>query len=139
MVPCEIFIAHIFKDVLSSQTPLFINTMKRNHMDYFMICHALASRSQHSRFHHGSIAVYRRGTIVGRGSNRKNIHAEVSSITNIPNYQRYEKLVVYVCRVNSKGGFMNSRPCCHCMEFMRENGVSRVYFSDTVGFSKLIL
>ena len=120
-------------------TRLYINSaMKRNHMDYFMMCHALASRSQHSRFHHGSIAVQRRGRILGRGSNRKNLHAEVCSITNIPNYHRYENLVVYVCRVNSTGGFMNSRPCQNCLDFMRDNGVCRVYFSDSVGFSKLI-
>lgn len=113
--------------------------MKRNHMDYFMMCHALASRSQHSRFHHGSIVVYRRGSVVGKGSNRKGVHAEVCSIKNIPRYFRYANLVVFVCRVNAGGGFMNSRPCSNCMRFMKENGVSRVYFSDTVGFGKLIL
>ncbi len=113
--------------------------MKRNHMDYFMMCHSLASKSHHSRFHHGAIVMQRRGRVLGRGSNRKRIHAEVSAITDIPKYYRYENLVVYVCRVNSTGGFMNSKPCCHCMKFMRENGVSRVYYSDTIGFSKIVL
>lgn len=113
--------------------------MKRNHMDFFMMCHELASRSQHSRFHHGSIVVHRRSNVLGRGSNRKYTHAEVSAITSIPNYSRYENLAVYVCRVNSRGGFMNSRPCKNCMAFMKGNGVSRVYFSDSDGFSKLIL
>lgn len=113
--------------------------MKKNRMNFFMMCHDLASRSQHSRFHHGSIAVLRRGSVVGRGSNRKDVHAEVSCITSIPNYSRCRHLVVYVCRVNSRGSFMNSRPCDNCLGFMRANGVSRVYFSDSVGFSKLIL
>lgn len=113
--------------------------MKKNHTDYYMMCHALASRSQHSRFHHGSLAVQRRGGVLGKGSNKKNVHAEVGSITNIPRYYRYENLVVYVCRVNSRGGFMNSRPCQNCLDFMRKNGVCRVYFSDGAGFTKIIL
>ena len=112
--------------------------MKRNHMDYFMMCHRLASKSHHSRFHHGAIVVHRRGCIVGKGSNKKRIHAEVSSIMNISNFSRYQNLVVYVCRVNSTGGFMNSRPCDACMTFMRENNVTKVYFSDEDGFSKII-
>lgn len=112
--------------------------MKRSHTHYINVCHALASKSHHPRFHHGSIALKRRGGgILGRGSNRKNLHAEVGSIIDIPNYQRYENLVVYVCRVNSKGGFMNSKPCENCVNFMKSNGVSTVYFSDEVGFSKL--
>jgi len=113
--------------------------MKKNHMDYFMMCRDLASRSQHTRFHHGSVAVQRRGKVLGKGSNRKNVHAEVSSVTNIPSYQRYDKLVVYVCRVNSTGGFMNSKPCSNCLHFMRTNGVARVYYSDSIGFTKMIL
>lgn len=111
--------------------------MKRNHMDYFMMCHSLASRSHHSRFHHGSIVLHRRG-IVGKGCNRKMIHAEVSCVKNIPKYYNYDNLVVYVCRVNTQGGFMNSRPCEKCMLFMKENGVSKVYFSDDNGFSKIV-
>lgn len=112
--------------------------MKKNHMDYFMLCRELASKSHHSKFHHGAIAVHRRGSIVGRGSNKKKIHAEVSSVMDISNFSRYQNLVVYVCRVNKRGGFMNSRPCKNCMNFMRDNGVSKVYFSDETGFSKII-
>lgn len=113
--------------------------MKKTHMDYFMMCHDLARKSQHSRFHHGSIVMRRRGNILGKGSNRTSMHAEVRSITSIPKYYRHENLVVYVCRVNSTGNFMNSRPCEKCLEFMKANGVCRVYFSDTSGFTKLVL
>ena len=112
--------------------------MKKNHMDFFTICRQLASKSHHSRFRHGAISVYRRSTIVGRGYNRNKIHAEVSSVKNIDKYYRYENLVVYVCRINSQGGFMNSKPCSKCMTFMKDNGVCRVYFSDSSGFSKII-
>ena len=107
-------------------------------MDFFTICRELAFKSHHTRFRHGSIAVHRRTTIVGRGYNRNKIHAEVGAVKNIEKYHRYENLVVYVCRVNSQGGFMNSKPCPKCMNFMKENGVCRVYFSDSNGFSKII-
>lgn len=112
--------------------------MKKNHMDFFIICRHLASKSHHTRFRHGAIAVYRRSNIVGRGYNRNTTHAEVSAIKNIDKYYRYENLVVYVCRINSHEGFMNSKPCAKCMEFMKHNGVCRVYFSDSSGFSKII-
>lgn len=112
--------------------------MKRNHMDYFTICHGLASKSHHPRFHHGSIVIHR-SNVVGRGYNRIKTHAEVSSVLSIDKYYRYNNLVVYVCRVNSQGGFMNSKPCVKCMEFLKANGVRKVYFSDDQGFSKIII
>lgn len=112
--------------------------MKKNHMDFFAVCHQLASKSHHPRFRHGSIAVHRRSSIIGRGYNRKNIHAEVSAIKSIDKYHRYDNLVIYVCRVNSQGGYMNSRPCSKCADFMKQSGVCRVYFSDSSGFSKII-
>lgn len=107
-------------------------------MDFFRLCGDLAVKSHHPRFRHGSIAVHRRNVIVGRGYNKTNVHAEVSSVKNITKYHKYDNLIVYVCRVNSKGGFMNSRPCCKCIDFMKKNGVNRVYFSDASGFSKLV-
>lgn len=112
--------------------------MKKNHMDFFSICHRLASKSHHSRFHHGSVVVHRRSAIIGRGYNRQNSHAEVNAVKSIDKYYLYDNLAVYVCRVNSQGGFMNSKPCSRCMEFMKDNGVRRVYFSDSNGFSKII-
>lgn len=76
---------------------------------------------------------------MGKGSNRKMLHAEVDAIKSVRRYSRYDNLVVYVCRVNNQNGFMNSKPCSNCMKFMSENGVSKVYYSDTVGFSKIKL
>ena len=108
-------------------------------MDFFMMCHKLTYKSHHSRFHHGAIVVHRKNRILGKGCNKKQIHAEVSAIMDIPHYKRYKNLVVYVCRVNAQGGFLNSKPCCNCMKFMRENGVSKIYYSDDNGFSKIVL
>lgn len=129
----------IIEHDLFRDTNIFRHRMKKNHMDFFNICQQMASRSHHSQFRHGSIAVYRRSAIVGRGYNRHKIHAEVSAVKSIDKYYRYENLVVYVCRINLQGGFMNSRPCPKCIKFMKDSGVSRVYFSDSDGFSKLII
>ena len=112
--------------------------MKRNHMDFFLISKKEASKSHHDRFFHGSVTVHR-NTVIGKGCNRNRIHAEVSSIKNIHNYFKYDNLVVYVCRINRRGGFMMSKPCSNCMAFMKKQGVSKVYYSDEDGFSKLIL
>ncbi|CAM9133922.1 unnamed protein product [Ectocarpus sp. 8 AP-2014] len=104
------------------------------------MCRDLCARSQHSRFHHGAVTVLRRGhRMLGKGSNRHNAHAEVSSIKAIPQYQRHDNLVVYVCRVNSSGRFMNSRPCVNCLTFMKANHVTRVFFTDGSGFTKINL
>jgi deoxycytidylate deaminase len=116
-----------------------LRTMKRIHEYFFGLCGELASRSHHPQFRHGSIVVHRRSAVIGRGFNRSSLHAEVSSVKNIDNYRRYDNLVVYVCRVNSRGEFMNSKPCTNCMRFMKSNGVSRVYYSDEQGFGKICL
>ena len=113
--------------------------MKRKDRDYFDLCKDLASRSGHSRFHHGSIVVYRRGRVLGRGNNNGKTHAEINSVKSIPKYFLYDNLSVYVCRINAQGHFMYSRPCDKCMSFMKRNGVCKVHFSDFVGFSKITL
>lgn len=114
--------------------------MKKVHHYFFGLCGDLASKSHHPQHRHGSIVVHRRSAVIGRGFNRSSLHAEVSSVKSVNNYRKYENLVVYVCRVNTKGEYMDSTPCTSCMKFMRNNGVSRVYFSGKDGlFTKIKL
>ena len=40
---------------------------------------------------------------------------------------------MYVVRVNLDGAFMESRPCSHCLYYMRNVGVKRVVFSTADG------
>ncbi|ACH46859.1 putative cytidine deaminase [Feldmannia species virus] len=115
--------------------------MKKTHETHFDMCRNLAKRSQHSTFRHGSIAVSG-SSVVGKGSNRRSLHAEVSAVKDTVKKKigkGTRRLKVYVCRVSSAGMFMNSRPCAKCMRFMRDAGVSKVYFSDQFGFAKIVL
>lgn len=113
--------------------------MKKAYREYFHVAQAMTSKSEHPRFHHGSVVVMR-NTIIGKGSNYGFIHAEVSSLLNCENVSKsksfLDQLVVFVCRVNSQGLFMNSKPCYGCQRFMKRMGINKVIYTideDTVG------
>ena len=119
--------------------------MKRAYMDYFSEASNLTKKSGHPKFQHGSIVVLR-NSIIGRGANFGYIHAEVSSIVNsglgLDSVRRSarDKLVVFVCRVNSRGLFRNSKPCENCQKYMRRRGIRKVYYTiDETCVGKLIL
>lgn len=107
-----------------------LQDMKKSHLDFFSEALNLTKKSGHPKFQHGSIVVHR-NSIVGRGANFGFTHAEVSSIQNC-NHRHItsrDRLVVFVCRVNSRGVFMNSRPCDRCQTYMRRKGIHKVYFT----------
>ena len=111
--------------------------MKKAYREYFHVAQGMTSKSEHPRFHHGSVVVMR-NTIIGKGSNYGFIHAEVSSLLNCEHVSKsfLDQLVVFVCRVNSQGFFMNSKPCYGCQRFMKRMGIKKVIYTideDTVG------
>lgn len=111
--------------------------MKRSFREYFNVAHDLTKKSGHPRFHHGSIVVYRKN-IIGKGANYGFLHAEVSSLINCEHVGKSsrDKLTVFVCRVNSQGLFMNSKPCENCQEYMRRKGIKKVFYTvddSTIG------
>lgn len=116
--------------------------MKRAYMEYFSEASNLSKKSGHPKFQHGSIVVLR-NSIVGRGANWGFTHAEVSSIASIRNsYSKSsnDKLVVFVCRVNARGLFRNSKPCQNCQLYMRRRGIKKVYYTlDEDSIGKMIL
>lgn len=113
--------------------------MKRAYLEFFSEASNLSKKSGHPKFRHGSIVVLRK-SIVGRGANFGYRHAEVSSLMNCDPVWRSsrDKLVVFVCRVNSRGVFMNSKPCGSCQTFMRSRGIRKVYYTiddSNVGYT----
>ena len=116
--------------------------MKRAYVDYFSEASNLTKKSGHPRFRHGSIVVLR-NSIVGKGANWGFMHAEVSSISSIDknlSKSSKDKLVVFVCRVNARGLFRNSKPCENCQDYMRRWGIRKVYYTideNCVGKMKL--
>lgn len=117
--------------------------MKRAFVGYFSEAYHLTKKSGHPKFWHGSIVVIR-NSIIGRGANFGYIHAEVSSIMSCDSVRlsraARDKLVVFVCRVNSRGLFRNSKPCENCQQYMRRRGISKVYYTiDETCVGKLML
>lgn len=111
--------------------------MKKAYREYFYVAQGMTSKSEHPRFHHGSVVVMR-NSIIGKGSNHGFIHAEVSSLKNCDHVSKsfLGQLSVFVCRVNSQGLFMNSKPCYGCQRFMKRMGIKKVIYTideDTVG------
>lgn len=105
--------------------------MKRAYAEYFSEASNLTKKSGHPKFQHGSIVVLR-NTIVGKGANGGFMHAEVSSVSSMyKNLSKSskDKLVVFVCRVNSRGLFRNSKPCENCQHYMRRRGITKVYYT----------
>ena len=117
--------------------------MKKSHEFFFKEAGIFSEKSGHPRFQHGSVCV-RKNTIVGRGTNKGRLHAEVSSLICGQNSQNNKSLrnsppVVFVVRVNVSGQFRNSKPCENCQRFMRRVGVQKVYFSTDSGFDMMCL
>ena len=115
--------------------------MKRAYMDYFSEASNLTKKSRHPKFQHGSVVVLR-NSIIGRGANFGFVHAEVSSIMNCDPVRRSSRnnLVVFVCRVDARGLFRNSKPCENCQQYMRRRGIRKVYYTiDETSVGKLIL
>jgi len=91
---------------------------------------------------HGALLIRDKKTI-SRGFNRpgnklsaprgyKNIHAECQAIRSA----REEGDIVFVVRVSRSGQVQYSRPCELCIEFMRNHGIKKIYYSDHDGSIK---
>ena len=109
--------------------------IKRRYKQYFEAASQFCNKSNHARFHHGSVLVYK-NTIIGGGSNAGFRHAEVSSILNqvVPKNTKFRsKLMIFVVRLNVRGNYMNSKPCLRCQEFMRNYGINEAHYSDENG------
>ncbi len=48
-------------------------------------------------------------------------------------YPKEKKNDLLIIRINSKGDFVNSRPCNECIEMMRQYKIGRIYYSDDKG------
>jgi deoxycytidylate deaminase len=64
----------------------------------------------------------------GRGP--ATVHAEIGSVLGLAR-EATTGSDVYVCRINRKGQFRNSKPCSMCHEVLRHVGVKRVYYTTS--------
>ena len=88
--------------------------------------------SSSATFLHGSI-VLKGGAIISRASNRGLKHAEVNAISKIHPDKR-NGLTVWSIRTSRAGTKVaEAKPCADCHDFMKANGVKKVYYSTTAG------
>ena len=98
----------------------------------------MCSLSEHDSYHHGAIS-FLKGKPVGRGWNTNDMHgglfktygyesthAEVAALKNV---KRADSILIV--RVRRKDGELSmSHPCKRCMEFLKDKGIRKVFYSD---------
>ena len=108
-------------------------------------CLELARKSTF-RTRHGSVIVHN-GNIIGSGFNInlthpmikvynefKTLHAEMVAIMRVKNKQLLKDSSIYVARINAKGLADLSKPCCTCMEFIKNTWkIKNIYYTDQDG------
>lgn len=61
-----------------------------------------------------------------------NMHAETSCMHNV-NKDLISNSDLLVCRVNSKGEFLNSKPCSQCHSLLLTKNIRRAYYTTGLG------
>jgi pyrimidine deaminase RibD-like protein len=90
----------------------------------------VASRSNH-RFQHSAL-VFRGGALVAFGYNHDGRHAEVSALSKLWPSNR-KGTTLFSLRFLRNGRLGLALPCPKCQVFLKQSGVSRVYFSTSDG------
>lgn len=89
----------------------------------------IALRSDHKNFRHGAI-VMKGGAIIALGHNKATEHAEVNALKKLhPNQRRGCKIVSI--RVTKTGKLAMAKPCPECEQYLRDNGVKTVIWTDS--------
>lgn len=91
---------------------------------------------------HGAILFTRR-SILSKGYNKFlngrqrdtsiSIHAEMNCLQTIRKNVKYNKCHILVIRLNSNNKLVNSKPCQHCIESLRNTKIKNIYYSDSDG------
>ena len=90
-----------------------------------------ATKARHPQHKHVAI-VLRGGAIMSVGHNYDSVHAEVAALSRLWPDQR-KGCKVWSLRVRKHGQYGLAKPCPKCQQFMRENGIKTVFYSDAEG------
>lgn len=122
---------------------------------YFDLARNVAYSSRYGKIRHGAILI-KGGSVINTCFNKDKfcsfgnkfrhpsrgpatIHAELGCILGLPRSVT-TGADIYVCRINKKGQFRNSKPCAMCHEVLRHVGIKRVYYTadqDVIEMYKL--
>ena len=122
---------------------------------FFNLARNVAANSEYGKIRHGALLV-KGGSVINVCYNKDNyssfgcrfrsphrghatVHAELGCILGMPRDVTMGA-DVYVCRINKKSEFRNSKPCSMCHAALKHVGVKRVYYTtnnNTVEMYKL--
>jgi deoxycytidylate deaminase len=92
---------------------------------------SLCLKSDHRQHHHAAIVTIG-GAIKSVGFNKGEIHAEFQALDKIwPNERKGAR--VYSFRLRKDGTWSTAKPCPKCEQYLRDNGVKIVYYTNAVG------
>jgi pyrimidine deaminase RibD-like protein len=87
--------------------------------------------ARHGIYKHAAVVI-RGGSIISIGVNHDQVHAEVAALKKLwPSERRGTKIVTL--RLRKSGGLGIAKPCPACEQYMRDNGVKAVTYSDVDG------
>lgn len=119
---------------------------------YFDLARNVAFNSDYGKIRHGAILV-RGGSVINSCFNKDKfcsfgskfrdparghatIHAELGCVLGIPR-NITTGADIYVCRINRRGEFRNSKPCAMCHEVLKHVGIKRVYYTGDEGIIEM--
>ena len=122
---------------------------------YFDLGRNVANNSSYGKIRHGAVLI-KGGSVINASFNKENyssfgtrfrdphrgkatVHAELGCVLGLSRNVTVGA-DLYVCRINRKGEFRNSKPCAMCHNALKHVGVKRVYYTtnnNTVEMYKL--
>lgn len=109
---------------------------------FFDIAKSISKHSDHP--HHKLGAVISKGNrVISLGFNKnkthtrsnhnwKRLHAEISAI--IKAKQDITNCYIYIYRETKDGQIAMARPCCSCMQAIKEAGIKKIFYTSSEGF-----
>ena len=115
---------------------------------YFGLAKNVAFGSDYGKIRHGALLV-KGGSVINTCCNKDKfcsfgtrfrdparghatIHAELGCILGVDRTTT-SGADIYVCRVNRRGEFRNSKPCAMCHDVLKYVGIKRVYYTTSEG------
>lgn len=66
----------------------------------------------------------------------RTMHAEMKAIKKVKNKSRLKGASIFIYSLNRRGELRISRPCNLCMHYIKQFGISKIYYSDMGGWKK---
>lgn len=100
--------------------------------NYLKVARKIALRSPHPLFRHATL-VFRGGALVAVGYNHDGLHAETVALEKLWPSKRQGCSILNIRLAKDGERLAQSKPCPKCAEYLRANGIRKVFFTDAAG------